>query len=170
MTSPLFVGIDVSSKHNVVCCLTRDEAKRPLGRFTITNNRPGIQELKDRISKLVKKHGFEQILFGLEHTGSYSTHTAIYLQQHLDFGVSDKLVYALNPSLIKEFKKANFLDAPKNDRVDAWYIAAKLRAGNLPHPYTWSEPQMALQRLTRARYHLMQDLTRESNFLLTNLF
>ncbi|WP_080873567.1 IS110 family transposase [Oceanobacillus timonensis] len=170
MTSPLFVGIDVSSKHNVVCCLTRDEVKRPLSRFTITNNRPGIQELKDRISKLVKKHGFEQVLFGLEHTGSYSTHTAIYLQQHLDFGVSDKLVYALNPSLIKEFKKANFLDAPKNDRVDAWYIAAKLRAGNLPHPYTWSEPQMALQRLTRARYHLMQDLTRESNFLLTNLY
>ncbi len=29
---------------------------------------------------------------------------------------------------------------------------------------------MALQRLTRARYHLMQDLTRESNFLMTNLF
>lgn len=29
---------------------------------------------------------------------------------------------------------------------------------------------MALQRLTRARFHLMQDLTRESNFLMTNLF
>lgn len=29
---------------------------------------------------------------------------------------------------------------------------------------------MALQRLTRARFHLMQDLTRESHFLMTNLF
>lgn len=29
---------------------------------------------------------------------------------------------------------------------------------------------MALQRLTRARYHLVQDLTRESNFLMTNLY
>jgi hypothetical protein len=28
---------------------------------------------------------------------------------------------------------------------------------------------MALQRLTRARFHLMQDLTRENNFLMTNL-
>ncbi|WP_217697380.1 IS110 family transposase [Virgibacillus dokdonensis] len=54
--------------------------------------------------------------------------------------------------------------------MDARYIAAKLRAANLPHPYTWSEPQMALQRLTRARYHLVQDLTQESNFLLTNLY
>lgn len=29
---------------------------------------------------------------------------------------------------------------------------------------------MALQRLTRARFHLMEDLTRESNFLMTNLY
>lgn len=29
---------------------------------------------------------------------------------------------------------------------------------------------MALQRLTRARYHLMQNLVRESNFLMTNLY
>ncbi len=170
MTSPLFVGIDISSKNNVVCCLTRDETKRSLSRFTIANNRPGIREFQDRITKLVKKHGFEEILFGLEHTGSYSTHVAMYLHRHLDFGVPEKNVYAFNPSLIKEFKKSNYLDAPKNDRADAWFIAAKLRAGNLPHPFTWSEPQMALQRLTRTRYHLMQDLTRESNFLMTNLY
>lgn len=170
MTSPLFVGIDVSRKNNVVCCLTRDEAKHPLSRFTITNDRPGINELQDRVTKLVQKHGYEQLLFGLEHTGGYSTHIAMYLYQHLDFGVPDKNVYVFNPSLIKQFKKANVLDAPKNDRADAWFIAAKLRAGNLPHPFTWSEPQMALQRLTRTRYHLMQDLTRESNFLMTNLY
>ena len=64
MPSPLFVGIDVGSEANVVCCLTRDEEKRPLSRFTITNNRPGIMAFKDRIAKLVQKHGFEQILFG----------------------------------------------------------------------------------------------------------
>lgn len=170
MPSPLFVGIDVGSETNVVCCLTRDDEKRPLSRFTFTNNRPGILEFQDRIQKLVHKQGFETILFGLEHTGCYSTHAAIYIHRHLDFGVRDKQVYVFNPSLIKEFKKSHFLNAPKNDRVDAWYIAAKLRSGHLPHPFTWSEPLMALQRLTRARFHLMQDLTRESNFLMTNLF
>jgi hypothetical protein len=75
-----------------------------------------------------------------------------------------------NPGSIKEFKKAHFLDAPKNDRIDAWYIASKLMAEHLPHPFTWSEPLMALQRLIRARYHLMQALVRESNFLMTNLY
>lgn len=49
MTSPLFVGIDVGSESNVVCCLTRDEEKRPLSRFSITNNRPGILALQERI-------------------------------------------------------------------------------------------------------------------------
>jgi len=170
MPSPLFVGIDVGSRDNVVCCLTREEANRPLSRFTIKNNRPGIMELKDRISKLIRKHGFEETLFGLEHTGCYSTHAAMYLQRHLDFGCPSTRVYMFNPSLIKEFKKSHYLDAPKNDRVDAWFIAAKLRAGHLPHPFTWSEPLMALQRLTRARFHLIKDLTRESNFLATNLF
>jgi len=170
MPTPLFVGIDVSSKDNVVCCLTNDEEKRPLCRFTVLNNRPGILDLQQRISQLVQKYNFDQVRFGLEHTGCYSTHAAMYLQRHLDFGCPDVKVYMFNPSLIKEFKKAHYLDAPKNDRMDAWFIASKLRAGHLPHPFTWSEPLMALQRLTRARFHLMQDLTRESNFLMTNLY
>src|SRR5690625_387323 len=121
MPSPLFVGIDVGSEANVVCCLTRDDEKRPISRFTVTNNRPGILELKDRITKLVHKHHFEHILFGLEHTGCYSPHAAVYLHRHLDFGVPSKNVYVFNPSLIKQFKKIHFLDAPKNDRVDAWF-------------------------------------------------
>lgn len=170
MPSPLFVGIDVSSKNNVVCCLTRDEEKKALSRFSISNNRPGIMEFQERITSLIHKHGFEQVLFGLEHTGCYSTHAAMYLQRHLDFHCKDVKVYMFNPSLIKEFKKSHYLDAPKNDRIDAWFIAAKLRAGHLPFPFTWSEPLLALQRLTRARFHLMQDLTRESNFLMTNLY
>jgi transposase len=170
MSNPLFVGIDVSSKDNVVCCLTNNDENRPLCRFTVLNNRPGILELKERINRLVQNHNFTEIRFGLEHTGCYSTHAAMYLQRHLDFGCPNVRVYMFNPNLIKEFKKAHFLDAPKNDRVDAWYIASKLMAGHLPHPFTWSEPMLALQRLTRARYHLMQALVRESNFLMTNLY
>jgi len=170
MSNPLFVGIDVSSTDNAVCCLTNDDEKRPISRFTVLNNRPGIMELKERISRLVNKHNFDGIRFGLEHTGCYSTHAAMYLQRHLNFNCPDVKVYMFNPSLIKEFKKARFLDAPKNDRVDAWYIASKLMAGHLPHPFTWSEPLLALQRLTRTRFHLMQALTRESNFLMTNLY
>ncbi len=94
----------------------------------------------------------------------------MYLQHHLSFDCPDSTVYVFNPCIIKEYKKSTFLDAPKNDRIDAWFIADKLRSGRLPLPFTWSEPILALQRLTRARLHLMQDLTRHTNVLLTNLY
>ena len=76
-------------------------------------------ELQDRIRQLDQQHTFSEILFGLEHNGCYSIHAAMYLHRHLDFGCPDVRVYMFNPSLIKQFKKAHFLDAPKNDRVDA---------------------------------------------------
>jgi hypothetical protein len=98
----LFVGIDISSSDNVVCCFTKDEEKKPLSRFTVSNNRPGILEFRERIASLVHKHGFDQTLFGLEHTGCYSIHAAMYLERHLDFDCSDVRVYVFNPSLIKE--------------------------------------------------------------------
>ncbi len=79
----LYVGIDVSSKDNVVCCLTKDSEKLPVSRFTVQNNRPGIIELRDRISQLAQKNGISEILFGLEHTGCYSMHAAMHLQRHL---------------------------------------------------------------------------------------
>ncbi len=170
MTNHLYVGIDISSKQNVVCCLTNDNEKHAMSRFSVYNNRPGIMELQNRINQLEQKHNFSKILFGLEHTGCYSTHAAVYLHQHLDFGCSDTKVYMFNPSIIKQFKKAHYLYAPKNDRVDAWFIASKLKAGHLPHPFSLNEPLMALQRLTRARYHIMKALVRESNFLMTNLY
>jgi len=156
MPNPLYVGIDVSSTNNVVCCLSELDEKRPLSRFSVANNKPGILELKERINRLVSKHGFDMICFGLEHTGCYSTHAAMYLQGHLVFNCPDVNVYMFNPSLIKEFKKSHFLDAPKNDRADAWFIAAKLKSGFLPAPFAWSEPMVALQRLTRARFHLVK--------------
>ncbi|HCS74929.1 MAG TPA: hypothetical protein DIW17_13775 [Clostridiales bacterium] len=106
MTNHLYVGIDISSKQNVVCCLTNDSEQHPLSRFSVYNNRPGIMELQDRIHQLEQKHNFSKILFGLEHTGCYSTHAAVYLHQHLDFGCSDTKVYMFNPSIIKQFKKA----------------------------------------------------------------
>lgn len=166
----LFVGIDVSSKNNVVCCLPEGDSSKPLSRFNVPNDEPGVFTFQERIIALMRKHELTAVRFGLEATGPYSSHLARYLQSVLRFVPYEHSVYVFNPSLIKAFKKSHFLDAPKNDRVDAWFIAAKLRSGHLPRAFTWSEPIAALQRLTRTRFHVVQTLTRETNFLLTNLF
>lgn len=94
----------------------------------------------------MQKHSLTHIRFGLEATGCYSSHLARYLESVLDFAPYEHSVYVFNPSLIKAFKKTHFLDV------------------------TWSESLAALQRLTRTRYHIVQNLARETNFLLTNLF
>ena len=59
--SPLFVGIDVSSENHVVCCLTRADNKRPVGRFTVTDNRSDILEFREGIAKLTKQQQPEEI-------------------------------------------------------------------------------------------------------------
>jgi transposase len=166
----LFVGIDVSSKNNVVCCLPEGDSAKSISRFTVSNDEPGVLALQERIVALMQKHSLTEIRFGLEATGCYSSHLARYLESVLNFAPYEHSVYVFNPSLIKVFKKTHYLDAPKNDRVDAWFIAAKLRSGHLPRAFTWSESLAALQRLSRTRFHIVQTLTRETNFLLTNLF
>lgn len=65
MSNPLYVGIDISSKQNVVCCLTNDSEKQALSRFSVCNNRPGIMELQNRIHQLEQKHNFSKFCLGL---------------------------------------------------------------------------------------------------------
>ena len=61
----LFVGIDVSSKNNVVCCLPEGDSTKPLSRFTVANDEPGVFALRDRIVALMQKHDLTHIRFGL---------------------------------------------------------------------------------------------------------
>ncbi|GIM48428.1 IS110 family transposase [Collibacillus ludicampi] len=78
-------------------------------------------------------------------------------------------VYTINPKLIRKFKKS-YPDLPKTDQVDAWIIADRLRFGRLTLTVLMQEQYIALQRLTRMRYHLVHNLTREKQFFLQQLF
>lgn len=157
-------------KTTFFCYLPEDHQAKPLARFTVSNDDPDVFQLRDRIQSIIDKQALTHVRFGLEATGCYTLHLARYLQSVLDFTPNEREVYLFNPCLINQFKKAHYLDAPKNDRIDAWFIAAKVRSGHLPRPFTWSESLAALQRLTRARFHVMENLTQETNYLLTNLF
>jgi transposase len=101
----LFVGIDVSSKNNVICCLPEGDSAKSLSRFTVTNDEPGIYALQERIIALMQKHGLTQIRFALEATGCYSSHLARYLESVLSFAPYEHNVYVFNPSLIRCSRK-----------------------------------------------------------------
>jgi transposase len=66
-----------------------------------------------------------------------------------------------NPQLVANFKKGLVLRRPKSDHRDAQDIAGRLRHGDLPLSYVPNDFWQGLRRLTRYRFQLSRNLTRE---------
>ena len=62
--STLFVGIDVSSKSNVVCAL--DFQSNKLLQFSVPNNQPGAEEFAAKIISILEDSKFKTVIFALE--------------------------------------------------------------------------------------------------------
>lgn len=78
-------------------------------------------------------------------------------------------VFAINPKLIHKFRET-YVDLDKTDRIDAWIIADRLCFGRMATTIIMKEQYLALQRLTRMRFHLVHNLTLEKQHFLQNLF
>jgi len=163
----LFVGIDVSSKELEICFMSNDGDK--LETLTVKNNLEGASYLRDRIVALADKLAVSEIHVGLESTSVYSWHPAMYLHQDPALQERKTKVFTINPKLVSKFRDA-YPDLDKTDRLDAWVIADRLRFGRLTTTIVMQEQYVALQRLTRMRFHMIHNLTREKQYFLQNLF
>lgn len=163
----LFVGIDVSSKELEICFMNADGDK--LETLTVKNHLEGASYLRDRIVALADELAVSEIHIGLESTSVYSWHPAMYLHQDASLQERNAKVFTINPKLISKFRDA-YPDLDKTDRLDAWVIADRLRFGRLTTTIIMQEQYVALQRLTRMRFHLIHNLTREKQYFLQNLF
>ena len=65
------------------------------------------------------------------------------------------------PQLVTKFKDGLVLRRPKNDKRDASTVAARLRVGEFPLSYVPGDFWQGLRRLTRYRFHLSRNLSRE---------
>ena len=163
----LFVGIDVSAKELEICLMNSEGDT--LETFKVNNDLVGATFLRDRIILAADKLGPCEVQIGLEATSVYSWHPAMYLHQEPLLQERKVKVFTINPKLVKKFKEA-YTDLPKTDRIDAWIIADRLRFGRLKMTAVLQEQYIALQRITRMRFHLVQNLTREKQYFLQNLF
>jgi transposase len=163
----LFVGIDVSKATNEV--LAMDPSGESVDGIQVRNDLPGAEALCDRIVKIMTKGGFDRLVAGIEATGIYGWHLTQHLRQAAVLQPFQPVVHTFNPKIVKGFKKA-YPEMPKTDRVDAWVIADRLRFGRLPAPGGVDERYEALRRLTRTRFHLVQDLARAKQRFLNALF
>lgn len=167
--STLFVGIDVSSKSNVVFAMDFDENKYLSSSFR--NNQPGADQLAAMISECMKKHpDLNTIIVVLEATSIYSIHIASFLSTCETLMPYKPYVYCINPKMTANYRKS-YVGMDKTDPLDAYLIADFARVGRTKKCEPWRGSQfLALKRLTRHRLHLAECITREKTYMVSNLY
>ena len=167
--STLFVGIDVSSKSNEVYAMDFDENKYISSPFG--NNQPGADALADIIADCMEKHkNLDTIIIALEATSVYSIHISNFLSTSEVLMPYKPYVFCLNPKTTANYRKS-YVGMEKTDPTDAFLIADFARVGRTKKLEPWRGGQfIALKRLTRHRMHLMECITREKTYMVSNLY
>ena len=166
--STLFVGIDVDSRFNVVCAIDFDETHYLDGSFN--NNNPGAVSLAEKLASILRANPqFSSLVVALEATSCYSTHIATFLSSTEILMPFKPYVYCLNPKTTANYKKS-YIAIGKTDPIEAFVLADFARVGRIKtEPWRGSQ-FLALQRLTRHRLHLVEAITREKSYMLSNIF
>ena len=166
--NPLFVGIDVSSRNNVAYLMKPDGSKH--SSFSVQNNLGGAKILSERIVSALEAVQLSDVVIGLEATSIYGDSLVYALREDGNLGRFQRKIHVLNPKQVRKFKEA-YSDLPKNDWVDAFVIADHLRFGRIAKEiYMDDYRYQALKTLTRSRFDIIQNLTRENSGLQTICF
>ena len=109
LLSTLFVGIDISSRENVVAVMDFESTK-PIASFAVPNNEPGAEEMAKKISAFITpESGLKRLVIGLKSTSFYGVHIANYLSTCRELMPFHTEVYCLNPKSIANYKKTYML-------------------------------------------------------------
>ena len=166
--NPLYVGIDVSSKNNVVYLMKPDGSKH--SSFSVQNNVGGAKILSEKIVSAMNSLVLTDVVIGMEATSIYGDHLVHSLREDGSLGAFQRKIHVLNPKQVRKFKEA-YSDLPKNDFVDAFIIADHLRFGRIASEVYMDDYRYeALKTLTRARFYAVQNLAREKQRFANYLF
>ena len=166
--NPLYVGIDVSSKSNVAYLMKPDGSKH--SNFSVPNTRDGSRQLVKRILSAITSESLTDVVISLEATSVYGDNLVCFLREDGSLTPYNKKIHVLNPKQVNKFK-LSYNDLPKNDYVDSFVIADCLRFGRInKEVYLDDYRYAALKNLTRARFFAVQNLTREKQRFMNQLF
>ncbi|NMA50038.1 MAG: IS110 family transposase [Tissierellia bacterium] len=163
----LFVGIDVSSKTNVLCALDFEGNK--LLNLKALNDQNGAESILESLLDCLISKELENAVIALESTSVYSIHIANFLSSSDELLPFNTVVYCLNPKTIVNYRKS-FTDMDKTDPLDAYVIADFARCGRISSSPWRGSQFLALQRLTRHRLHLVECITREKAYMVSNIY
>lgn len=163
----LYVGIDIGAAENTAHFMAQDGSS--VGRLTFPNDLDGASQLIDRTLEAKAKCEANAVRLGMEATGVYWWHLYHAIVEAPELSSLDVKTAVINPKVVDGFKGI-YTDVPKTDLIDAWVIADCVRFGRI-RVYPPLDPRYApLQRLTRLRYQMAHNLTREKNRALSLLF
>ena len=166
--NPLYVGIDVSSKSNVVYLMLPNGDKH--SNFELKNSHDGSTQLVKRILSAMASRSLDTVLIGLEATSVYGDNLVYFLREDATLAPFNRKIHVLNPKQVNKFKES-YNDLPKNDYVDSFVIADCLRFGRInKEVYIGDYRYKALQNLTRARYYAVCNLIKEKQRFMNVLF
>ena len=166
--NPLYVGIDVSSKSNVVYFMLPNGDKH--SNFSVANSHDGSTQLVKRICSVLSSESLDTVSIGLEATSVYGDNLVYFLREDASLASFNRKIHVLNPKQVNKFKES-YNDLPKNDWVDSFVIADCLRFGRInKEVYIGDYHYKALQNLTRARYFAVCNLTKEKQRFMNVLF
>ena len=163
----LCVGIDVSSK-DLVTSMISEETCEVVFQGNFVNDLKGATELKTIIINTANSNHLDQVVIGMEATSIYSFHPAMFFQEDQDLKKFDTQSVVIDPKKTKRYHDVFAED--KNEQIDAFYIADFLRVGRYSTGIVRQENYIALQRLTRSRYELVQSLVRAKQHFIENLY
>ena len=166
--NPLYVGIDVSSRNNVVFLMKPDGSK--IKNFSVPNSKDGSHKLVKEILSALTSFALTDVIIGLEATSVYGDNLVCFLREDGSLTPYNRKIHVLNPKQVNKFKES-YNDLPKNDFVDSFVIADCLRFGRINKEVYLDDYRFkALQNLTRARFVAVQNLTREKQRFMNVLF
>ena len=138
--------------------------------FSVPNSRDGSRQLVKRILSAITSESLTDVVIGLEATSVYGDNLVCFLREDGSLVPYNKKIHVLNPKQVNKFK-LSYNDLPKNDYVDSFVIADCLRFGRInKEVYLGDYRYAALKNLTRARFFAVQNLTREKQRFMNQLF
>lgn len=106
----LYVGIDVSSKSNVVYLMLPNGDKH--SNFSVANSHEGSTQLVKRILSALTSHSLDTVLIGLEATSVYGDNLVYFLREDASLASFNRKIHVLNPKQVKKFHDT-YNDLPK---------------------------------------------------------
>lgn len=162
----LNVGLDVSSE-KLDACFLGDEPQDIYLEASFSNDTVGASQIKQKVLELNTKYNFDRIIIGMEATSIYSFHPALFFENDEDLIDLKVKTFVENPRSIKKYVES--YDEDKTDRNDAFFVADYFRVGRGKKSIIREEKYLALQRLTRARYQMVEQMAKTKQHFLQNL-